>query len=175
MNYWLLIAVLFTPVAIAQQAPTPEEVDIDVPVRDYSEAEIQLLQELEVERVKLERRSQALELREKLVDLAEARLGKKIVELKGLQSSLEKLLGNLSQMEEAEIEQLARIYENMKPAAAAEILNKLDNAIVYDVFKRMDNKKTAKIMESLTLPKARLISEMLAERSDLPPLDVPPE
>ena len=152
--------------------PTPAQTEFDVPTRDYSPAEIQLLQELDVERIKLERRGQALELREKLVDLAEERLTQKIMDLRGLQGTLEELLQNLSKMENEELDQLSRIYEGMKAPAAAEILEKLDNAIVYDLFKRMSSKKTAKIMENMALDKARFISEMLAEESSIPEMEI---
>ena len=170
--FTVLVFVGFQHISFAQDQalPTPEQVELDVDARDYSPAEIQLLQELDAERIKLERRAQALELREKLVDLAEERLTQKIFDLRKLQSDLESLLGNLSKMEDEELNQLARIYEGMKPQAAADVLNKLDNAIVYDLFKKMNTKKTAKIMELLSITKARFISEMLAEEASLPDL-----
>ncbi|MFZ2620000.1 MAG: hypothetical protein WAX89_03915 [Alphaproteobacteria bacterium] len=149
--------------------PTPVEVTFQPPVRDYSPAEVQLLQDLDVERIKLERRAQALELRERLVDLAEERMSAKITDMKALQTQLEALLKNASAMEDAELEQLAKVYESMKPAAAAEIMNQMDNGVVYDVFRRMKNKSVAKIMEKMSLPKARHLSEMLADEKTLPP------
>lgn len=151
---------------IAREAP--EVVDLDLEARDYSPAEIKLLQELEQRRIELSRREKAIDLREQLVDLAEQRLDDKIQQMSDLQTSLEGLLKNLSDKEEEELMRLARIYSEMKPQAAADVLNNLDNAIVYDLFRRMKSKDTAGIMEKMSPGKARIISEMLAEKSELP-------
>ena len=88
--------------------------------------------------------------------------------LNELQKQLTVLLKNLSNKEEAELVQLAKIYEEMRPNNAAIVLNKLDDNIVFDLFKRMNRKDTAKIMEKMDPIKARRISKMLAEKSDLP-------
>jgi flagellar motility protein MotE (MotC chaperone) len=160
-----------TPPAAAspqQVLPTPDNVQIDTQRRQFSEMEIKLLQELELRRVELERREQALNIRERLVDLAEARLTNRVTRLETLQTNLERLLKNLSDKEEAELEQLARIYQAMKPAAAATVLDNLDDRIVFDLFKRMKNQNTAKILERMNPVKARKISEMMAEKSELP-------
>lgn len=148
--------------------PTPDTVELEIERKDYSEAEIQLLQELEQRKIELDRQGQALELRERLIDLAEQRLDDKVGAMEKLQSELSLLLKNLSDEEEGELMQLAKIYEAMKPQAAATVLDRLDNAIVFDLFKRMKQKSTAKIMEKMQPAKARVISEMLAEKRDLP-------
>lgn len=178
---WLWVAVFFMPAAAGAQgaaegdAPealeAPEHIELSLEKRDYSPAEVKLLQELEERRIALDRREQAIILRERLVDLAEVRLKDKAGDLDDLRQEIEKLLENLSDKEEAELEQLAGIYEAMKAAAAASVLNRLDNNIVFDIFKRMKRKSTAKIMEKMAPAKARVISEMLAEKSDLPAFD----
>jgi len=152
----------------APNTPPTENLGLASSERAYSEAEIRILQELEVRRVELERRSQALELREQLVDLMEAQMTDKINQLTALRNDLRVLIGNISGKEDSELEQLAKVYEAMKPPAAATVLDRLDNLIVYDLFRKMNPKKTAKIMEALDPAKARFISELLAERIDLP-------
>lgn len=153
-----------TPAAeMTQEAEEP-------PVRRYTETEIKLLQELDARRIDIDRREQVLVIREKLLDLAEDRVSSQVTRLEELQAAIKKLLGNLSDKEEQELDQLARIYENMKPASAAEVLNGLDNRIVYDLFRRMKQKNTAKIIEKMDTAKARTISEMLAEKTALPAL-----
>jgi flagellar motility protein MotE (MotC chaperone) len=151
--------------------PTPPEARIEVNRRAFTDVEVKLLQELEQRRVELERREQALLVRERLVDLAEGRLKDRVTTLQKIQTGLETLLKNLSDKEEAELADLAKIYEQMKPAAAAIVLEKLDDRIVYDVFRRMKNKTTAKILEKMSPVKAKVISEMMAEKRQVPPFD----
>lgn len=147
---------------------TPDEVQLTFEHRQFTATEVQILQELEKRRVILDRREKALELRERLVDLAEKRLSEKTSSMEILKSQLEQLLANLSDKEEGELKELAKIYEEMKAESAANVMNRMDNKIVFDVFKRMSRKSTAKIMEKMDTGKARLISEMLAEKSELP-------
>ena len=165
---WLLWSSASWAQGLVEIEKSPEEINTVLEYRQYSESEIILLQELEKRRVELERRERALELRERLIDLAELRLEEKANNMEKLQERLQALLRNLSEKEESELKSLTKIYEAMKPAAAANVLNRMDNSIVFDIFRRMNRKKTAKIMEKMDTTKSRLISEMLAEKSSLP-------
>lgn len=139
--------------------------------RQFTPTETQLLMELDSRRTELDRREQALELREKLVDLMEQRLNTRVTELTALKADLEKLLGNVSGKDDAELKQLAAMYGAMKPTVAAGVLNRLENTIVLDIFRNMPAKRSAKIMESLDPAKARYISELMAERTPPPVID----
>lgn len=152
------------------------EVSSTLPVEDpqlrrgrvYGETEVSVLLDLDKQRIEMNRREQALELREKLVDLMEQRLNSRVAELKNLQADLERLMGNVSGKDDKELDQLATIYGNMKPAVAAGVLNRLDNLIVLDVITRMPPKKSGKLMEAIDPAKARVISEMMAARTPPP-------
>jgi flagellar motility protein MotE (MotC chaperone) len=133
--------------------------------RTFSETEVQVLQELDGRRLELDRREQALELREKLVDLMENKLNTRVGELNTLKAELEKMLGSVSGKDDKELMQLAQMYANMKPGAAAVVLNRLDNPIVLDVLVRMPAKKSGKLLEALDPIKARFLSEMLARQT----------
>jgi flagellar motility protein MotE (MotC chaperone) len=136
--------------------------------RVFTETEVQVLLDLDQQRIAMERRSQALELREKLVDLMEQRLNARVAELEALKGDLNKLMVSVSGKDDKELQQLASIYGNMKPAAAAQVLNRLDNAIVMDILVRMPSKKSGKLMEALEPAKARYLSEMMAARTPPP-------
>lgn len=153
---------------VVKETSSTEEIPAMGAQRVFSATETQLLLELDAQRVELERRTQAVELREKLVDLMEQRLNGRVAELQGLKAELEKLLGNVSGKDDKELDQLASIYGAMKPATAAGVLNKLDNAIVLDIVKRMPPKKSGKLMEALDPAKARVISEMMADQTPVP-------
>ncbi len=136
--------------------------------RTFTPTEAQLLMELDQRRTELDRREQALELREKLVDLMEQRLNARVGELNALKAELEKLLANVSGKDDKDIDQLAAMYGAMKPAVAAGVLNKLDNAIVLDILNKMPAKRGGKIMEALDPAKARYLSEMMADKTTPP-------
>lgn len=183
MTRWLLLFVCMAPLAVMakEAAPAAEhggggaeaadahgkegavaQVEAEQS-RGFSPAELEILQSLETKRTELDRREQALELREKLVDLMEKRLAERVDDMTTLKEQLESLTKSLSGKEDGELNQLAQMYAAMKPSAAAVVLNRLDNAIVFDVLKRMPVKKSAKIMEALEPVKTRFISEMMAE------------
>lgn len=180
MKYWLALAVVaglsgMSP-AWASGKPAEEKPAAEVPAavangpvvneaRVFSAAELEVLEQLEKRKVELDRREQALDLREKLVDLMEKRMAERVDDLNKLKVQLEQLSKGLSGKDEEELALLAQIYGNMKPAAAAQVLNRLDNAIVFDVVKRMPTKKSGKLMEAMEPSKARVISEMLAEKT----------
>lgn len=175
----LLVAGGLAASALAAEAEKPEgegEVSSTLPAevpqlrqgRVFTDTEVQLLLELDQQRVELERRAQALELREKLVDLMEQRLNGRVGELQQLKADLEKLLTSVSGKDSKELDQLAAIYGAMKPAAAAVVLNRLDNTIVLDIFTRMPPKKSGKLMEAIDPAKARFISQMMAARTPPP-------
>lgn len=150
---------------------SPDRAEQKVDAARYTMSEVKLLQDLRKRSILLDRREKALELRERLVDLAEKKLSDKTESMAVLKSQLERLLTNLSDKEEQELKDLAAIYEVMKPKSAAGVLDRMDNHIVFDIFRRMGKKSTAKIMENMDTGKARLISEMLAEKSLLPPFE----
>ncbi len=166
IRIWLFIPWLASILALAHPIMA-QDTDL-IEARAYSAAEVQLLQELDQKRVELERRAQALALREQLLNLAEERLAARLQDMRDLKDELSTMLGDLSEMKKEELAQLAQIYGNMKPNEAAGILNRLDNSIVYDVLKRMQAKKSAKIMAAMDGNKARFISELMAQEQQLP-------
>ena len=193
MRFWkpgfvalLLAAVFATPVmaASAPEAghgggggepaadPTAENVPVVKNERTFSAAELDILQSLEERRVALDRRQQALELREKLVDMLEERLAGRVDELNTLKADLESIMQSASGEDEGKLKQLANVYGSMKPAAAAEVLNRVDNLLVHDILVRMPPKRAAKLMEVLEPVKARRLSELMAQKTPLPDMGV---
>jgi flagellar motility protein MotE (MotC chaperone) len=148
--------------------PTPQNVSFEVSKTDFSENEIMLLQSLEAKRIEIERKSQVLMIREKLIDLSEIKLEDKIKTLKNLEVSLNALLKEVSEKEEKRLQDLSIVYSEMKPALAAERLNILDDNTVYGVLKRMNFKNSAKVLEKMDIQKVSIISKMLAQKAILP-------
>lgn len=181
MKGWLVVLMLMPLAAMAAEGEAPggaeapsSTVPAEVPqvqgngTRVFSDSEVQVLMDLEQKRIELERRAEALELREKLVDLMEQRLNGRVAELQQLKTDMGKLLDSMSGKDDKELDQLAAIYGAIKPDAAATVLNRLDNGIVVDIINRMPPKRSGKLMEALDPAKARYLSEMMANKTPPP-------
>lgn len=148
--------------------PVPKDITFTIEKKDFSENELMLLQSLESKRVELERKAQVLVVREKLIDLSEQKLLDKIKKLETLEASIKSLLEDVSEKEERRLNDLTIVYAEMKPKLAAERLDVLDEITVYEVLKRMNFKKSAKILQAMKIEKVTVISKMLAQKILLP-------
>ena len=95
-----------------------------------TDEEIELLQSLAERRRQLETRAMDIDQREILLEAAERRIDEKIVQLNQLQASIEALLQQHDEQEDAQLESLVRIYESMKPKDAARIFEQLDMTVL---------------------------------------------
>lgn len=68
--------------------------------------------------------------------------------------------------EEAKLVSLVKIYETMKPKAAAEIFNRLEMPILISVVERMRESKSADVLARMDPAKARQVTAELARRAE---------
>jgi len=164
------------PAALGAAEPTPEEAAAaeaasEAPVPDpfdYTDEEVDVLQQLAKRREELELRARQLDEREALIQAAEQRMEQKMAELKALQATVEDLLKARSDQEEAELKSLVKMYENMKPKAAAKVFEEMDMDVLLDVVDRMNERKVAPILALVTPTRAKEITFELAQRRQLP-------
>lgn len=165
------------PEAAAQPEPAPPPPQAStalpsgIPRGDgggYTAAELEVLQKLASRRDELEARAKELQVREDMAAAAEARLNKKLAEMKQVQGTIEGLLRKYDEQEDAKMRGLVKIYESMKPKDAAKIFEELDMDILLDVVERMKEKKVADVLANVTPQKAKEITFELAARRKLP-------
>lgn len=135
---------------------------------EYSDSELDILQSLSKRREDLDRRENNLNESAALLKAAEKEVDRKLTELNGLKAEIEKLLGQQSQMEDARIASLVKIYEAMKPKEAATIFNTLDPDVLLSVVSRMNERRLSPILASMDPEKARMVTIRLAEMRQLP-------
>ena len=135
---------------------------------EYTDEEVDVLQQLAKRREELDLRARQLDEREALIAAAEQRMEQKMAELKALQAMVEDLLKARSEQEEAELASLVKMYENMKPKAAARVFEEMDMDVLLDVVERMNERKAAPILALVTPTKAKEITFELAQRRQLP-------
>lgn len=150
--------------AAAEAALDPE---VDDPYA-YTDEEVDVLQQLAKRREELDLRARQLDEREALILAAERRMEQRLAELKAIQATVEDLLKARSEQEEADLKSLVKMYENMKPKAAAKVFEEMDMDVLLDVVDRMNERKVAPILALVTPTRAKEITFELAQRRQLP-------
>jgi flagellar motility protein MotE (MotC chaperone) len=135
---------------------------------DFTDEEVDVLQQLAKRREELDLRARQLDERETLIQAAEQRMEQKMAELRALQAMVEDLLRVRGEQEEAELKSLVKVYENMKPKAAARVFEVMDMDVLLDVVDRMNERKIAPILALVTPTRAKEITFELAQRRQLP-------
>ncbi len=136
----------------------------------FTETEINVLKRLRARRETLEEWAADLQAREHSLDITEANIDRKLEELRALKAEVETLLADYSEKEEAKIKSLVKIYENMKPKAAAQIFQEMDTQILLQVVERMKEKAVANIFAKMQPDIATDVTERFAEFGTLPPV-----
>jgi flagellar motility protein MotE (MotC chaperone) len=133
-----------------------------------TQAEIDLLQQLAERREALEAQERELEMRTGLLKAAEARIDKKVEELKQFQATITQLIKTYDEQQDAKTRSLVKIYENMKPKDAARIFEEMDLDTLLMVVERMKERKLAPIMAKMDPSKATEITVELSRLRQLP-------
>ncbi len=133
-----------------------------------TQAEIDLLQQLAERRENLDAREQELDIQSGLLTAAETRIDKKVKELKTLQAAIAKLIKSYDDQQNAKLQSLVKIYENMKPKDAARIFGELDMDTLLMVAERMKERKLAPIMAKMDPTKATKITVELSRLRQMP-------
>jgi flagellar motility protein MotE (MotC chaperone) len=147
-------------------AGTPSSLGASAPA--LTEEEISVLQKLSARREALDARERELELRQNLLAATEKRVDAKLAELKKIHGTVSGLIKKHDEEEEAKLKQLVKMYEIMKPKEAASIFEKLEMPVLLDVVERMREQKSGPIIAKMDPAKAEKLTAALADRRALP-------
>lgn len=127
-----------------------------------SPAERALYEKLGERRQDLDKRTQALELRENLLKDAEARLQIRLDELKDIEDRINGKGGE----QKAKLRSIVIMYEGMNPKQAGRIFDKLDQGVLVDVASVMNPRKLAAVLAVMNPDNAQRLTVELAKRSE---------
>lgn len=133
----------------------------------FSNAEVEVLQQLKQRREALDARELEIVRREDLMKAAESKIDQRVDQLKALQASIERLLQTHDERQEAKLRSLVKIYENMKPKDAARIFEELDLETLLSVVERMNERKLSPILAEMKPTKAKDVTVELARLKEL--------
>ena len=135
---------------------------------EFTDEEVEVLQQLAKRREELELKSRQIDEREAMVVAAEQRMEQKMAELKALQSTVEDLLKKRSDAEEQRLQTLVQTYEKMKPKDAAQVFEEMDMDILKDIVSRMKTARAAAILALVSPTKVKELTYELAQEKVLP-------
>jgi flagellar motility protein MotE (MotC chaperone) len=109
----------------------------------------------------LDRREATLLAREQDLRAAEEQVGKRLSELQTLRDDIRGMLTGLDEERTARVMGLVKMFESMRAAQAAAILEKTDADIALAVLSRMNKGKAGKALAAMTPEKAAYFAERL--------------
>ena len=100
--------------------------------------------------------------------LARERLNIEKASLTELKTSIEDLLGRVDAAQTEDLDRLIQLYTNMKPTDAARIMDDLDIETTIMILGTMKPRTAAPILAKIPPVRARAVSKIILERSQLP-------
>jgi flagellar motility protein MotE (MotC chaperone) len=129
-----------------------------------SPAELQVIQSLGVRRGQLDQREQGLSTELALVQAAEAKVDARIATMNALKADMQTLLGQLDDKQQAEVDRLVKVYEAMKPQAAADRFVLLTDDVRLPIAAKMKPLKLSAMIAAMPPPEAKRLTESIAAR-----------
>ena len=162
-RYPPLILLLFAGLALFLHSPLSAEEVSEKTYTSVEERRVFALmenerQELQRERQDLELRENELKTLEASVDNKIKVIDDKLENLRSLQRKIEKLLAEKTSREKKRIENLSAIYAKMVPTRAALAMNKMDPVLATDLLANMKPKAAARILDQLDKQKTSQLS-----------------
>jgi flagellar motility protein MotE (MotC chaperone) len=127
-----------------------------------SAAEFRLLQSLQERRQTLDSRERDIVTRENVLKTADGRITERMAALKLVEGNIQKLLGQVDDLEAARIASLVAVYEKMKPKDAARIMEGLEEEVLLKIAQRMKTQPMALILANMSGERARRVTQRLA-------------
>ena len=152
-------------IAAGESAPAarPEPAPPTAPPRlTLSKGDIPLLQSLQERQARLEAGEQQLQQRQHELQLLQQQLEERLTTLHSIRQEIAALIAERDSFEEKRFAHLVKVYEGMKPAEAASLVERLRPETAVKLFYRMKGRKVSQILEFVKPDVAAGLSERLA-------------
>ena len=113
----------------------------------------------------LDNKSIQIEDRIRTLEILEARIEEKLTQLKESNSELSQLVSYANEASKEDISMLATMYEQMKPARAGEIFDKMNATFAAGFLTEMNSENAAAILTNMNTEKAYEASMIIASRN----------
>ena len=128
---------------------------------DFTQSEIQILQELAERREALDLRSQEIDKKAVQLKVSEQEIDKRLKQMQEYEQKLKVLIQEYDEKEKEKIMSLVKVYANMKPKDAARIFETLDLEVTVALLKEMKPSVSSSILAQITPVKAKAITDKI--------------
>jgi flagellar motility protein MotE (MotC chaperone) len=162
-------ATILSPASAGESQPDANQIPAP-PAKEHlfilSTGDIPLLQSLQEREVLLKAREEQLAKREEELNTLQQQLEEQFTSLTLLRKELGALIEEKEAFKEKGFEHLVKIYEGMKPAEAASLVERLSHGTAVRLLYRMKEKKVSHILGFVKPAIAAKLSEHLAVRQE---------
>ncbi|PZQ50411.1 MAG: hypothetical protein DI556_07600 [Rhodovulum sulfidophilum] len=130
-----------------------------------------LLAALRAREAELDARDMKLATRAQALGVAEARLAEQLAAFEKARGQLEATLARADKATEKDIDRMTTVYEKMKPADAARILDKMDVAFAAGLLARMRPENAARVLAGMSAESAYAVTVTVASRNARAPTE----
>ena len=145
---------------IKNSVPAQKDVDKEN-IINFTQSEIQILQELAERREALDLRSQEIDKKAVQLKVSEQEIDKRLKQMQDYEQKLKLLIQEYNEKEKEKIASLVKVYANMKPKDAARIFETLDLEVTVALLKEMKPSTSSAILAQITPTKAKAITDKI--------------
>lgn len=128
---------------------------------NFTQSEIQILQELAERREILDLRNQEIDKKVMQLKVSEQEIEKRLKQMQEYEQKLKLLVQEYNEKEKEKIMSLVKVYANMKPKDAARIFETLDLEVTVALLKEMKPSVSSAILAQITPTKAKAITDKI--------------
>lgn len=171
-RYAKRVEISFLGIAAAEEAPakTKKEAAVsektEAPAsevkKSFSEEEVDHLSKLNERKKELDEREEELARAEQELQTQKVELDKRLKDLEDVRRGISSVLEEKVKGDDKKIDTLVQMYSDMKPPAAAKVIETMDEDLAVDILGRMKKKNAADIMSLLKADKAQVLTEKFA-------------
>lgn len=127
----------------------------------FTQSEIQILQELAERREALDLRSQEIDKKAIQLKVTEQEIDKRLKQMQEYEQKLKLLIKEYNEKEKEKIMSLVKVYASMKPKEAARIFETLDLEVAVALLKEMKPSVSSAILAQINSAKAKAITDKI--------------
>ncbi|MFH1844470.1 MAG: hypothetical protein ABIF77_14820 [bacterium] len=165
VTFVLIFGTVFVVINSVQSVSRPARVVPELSDFDQDSGD-RVFRDIAAERDRIQCEKEGVLVLRQQLDVQEAVMDQATLTLRGIIQEMESQQAIFSAEKEKSARKLAKMYESMKPAAAAPILAALDMEIILEIMSRMNERPAAKILSAMDAGLAARISMQMSIKGD---------